>query len=262
MLGSQAEAEDAVQEAWLRLARNDESAINDLTGWLTTVVARIALDMLRARRSRREVYPGTWLPEPIVTTDGADPADASAAADALGVALLVVLETLKPAERLAFVLHDVFGVPFDEIAPIVGRNADAARQLASRARRRVRAAPQPNADLADQRRVVDAFVAAARDGRFDALLEVLDPEVSFRIDLGPDAGLPSLVGRDAVVQTVIANAPRFLNRARPVTVNGGPGMLVGTPEQPQSVAALTVVDDRIVAIDVIADPEKLRNLAL
>jgi RNA polymerase sigma-70 factor (ECF subfamily) len=186
MLGSVTEADDAVQEAWLRLSRADATAVENLPGWLTTVVARVSLDMLRARASRRETPLGPHVPEPIVSrADGIDPEREALVADSVGLALLVVLETLSPAERLAFVLHDMFAVPFEEIAPIVGRSPTAARQLASRARRRVRgAAPAPDADLGTQRRVVDAFLAAARGGDFDALLEVLDPDVVLRVDRG------------------------------------------------------------------------------
>src|SRR3954469_12782576 len=186
MLGSVSEADDAVQEAWLRLSRTDASQVANLGGWLTTVVARVSLDMLRSRTARREQPLETHVPEPIVSSDaGADPEQEALIADSVGLALLVVLETLSPAERLAFVLHDMFGVPFDEIAPIVDRSPVAARQLASRARRRVRgAAPAPDPDLARQRQVVDAFLAAARDGDFDALVAVLDPDVVLRVDRG------------------------------------------------------------------------------
>src|SRR5437899_5226251 len=184
MLGSASEAEDAVQEAWLRLSRSDTEAVENLAGWLTTVVARVSLDMLRSRRARREEYAGSWLPEPVVTIENG-PEDEAVLADSVGLALLVVLDTLTPAERLAFVLHDMFGMPFDEIAPIVDRSADATRQLASRARRRVRgASPQTDPDLREQRRVIDAFLAASRAGDFEALLEVLDPGVVFKLATG------------------------------------------------------------------------------
>src|SRR5947207_7438881 len=184
LLGSRSEAEDAVQEAWLRLSRSDTAAVENLSGWLTTVVARVCLDMLRSRRARREDYAGSWLPEPIVTIENG-PEDEAVLADSVGLALLVVLDTLTPAERLAFVLHDMFGMPFDEIGAIVDRSEAATRQLASRARRQVRgAAPATDPDLREQRRVVDAFLAASRAGDFEALLEVLDPEVVFRIDVG------------------------------------------------------------------------------
>src|SRR5262245_3225519 len=185
MLGLASEAEDAVQEAWLRLDRSDTEAVANLGGWLTTVVARVCLDMLRARRSRREEYLGTWLPEPIVRVENG-PEEEAELADSVGLALLVVLDTLTPPERLSFVLHDMFGVPFDEIAAIIGRSEAAARQLASRARRRVRGATtRTDPDLREQRRVVDAFLAASRAGDFEALLEILDPDVVFRADLGP-----------------------------------------------------------------------------
>ena len=192
MLGSVGESEDAVQEAWVRLDRADGDAIENVGGWLTTVVARVCLDMLRARRARAEEYTGTWLPEPVVSApDGADPAHEAELADSVGLALLVVLETLTPAERLAFVLHDMFAVPFDEIAPIVDRTPEAARQLASRARRRVRgAAPRPDADLSRQREIVDAFLAASRAGDFEALLQVLDPDVVLRVDMPAGGRLP------------------------------------------------------------------------
>src|SRR2546421_10085102 len=186
MLGSVSEADDALQEAWLRLARADTAAVANIGGWRTTVVGRVCLDMLRPRRSRHEDYVGSWLPEPIVSLDSeTDPEQEALLADSVGLALLVVLETLTPAERLAFVLHDMFAVPYEEIAPIVGRTPEAARQLASRGRRRVQgAAPKPDADLTHQREVVDAFLAASRAGDFDALLEVLDPDVVFRVDPG------------------------------------------------------------------------------
>lgn len=263
MLGSVAEAEDAVQESWLRLERSDPGGTDDLRGWLTVVVGRICLDALRRRKSRREQFTGSWLPEPIVrTASDADPERDTVMADQVGVALLVVLESLSPAERLAFVLHDVFGVPFDEIAPVIGRSSAAARQLASRARRRVRAqAPEPDADLAVQRRVVDAFLAAARDGDFDGLLRVLDPNVVMRVDGGPDAprpfAQPPIVGAEAVA----GQAMRFRGTARyePAIVNGAAGIVVRFPAR-SLVVAFTVANGRIAAIDFIADPAKLRGL--
>ena len=217
MLGTVSEAQDAVQEAWLRLQRSEPGAIADLRGWLTTVVGRISLDMLRARKARREVYPGSWLPEPLVDDDAADgPEHEAVLADTVGMALLVVLETLSPAERLSFVLHDVFAVPFDDVARIMDRTPDSARQLASRARRRVQAAPQPDRDVARQRQVVEAFLAAARGGDFEALLRVLDPDVVFRMDLGPASQLAHrpIVGAGAVASQVLATAPRFVHLAR------------------------------------------------
>jgi RNA polymerase sigma-70 factor (ECF subfamily) len=267
MLGSHAEADDAVQESWLRLARVDGDGIDNVTAWLTTVVGRICLDMLRARRTRREDYLGTWLPEPSVATDASDPEQSALAADAIGIALLVVLETLAPRERLAFVLHDVFGVDYEQIAPIVDRTPEATRQLASRARRRVRAAPPPDPDLARQRAIADAFVAAATGRDVDRLLELLDPDVTFRIDFGPAGPAPALarlrtplVGAQAVARNALSNAPRFLSGATRATVNGGPGLLLGDPNNPIAVAALTVVADRITHIDVVADPAKLRTM--
>jgi RNA polymerase sigma factor (sigma-70 family) len=266
MLGSLSEADDAVQEAWLRLNRSDTDAVENLGGWLTTVVGRVCLDMLRTRRSRREDYVGTWLPEPIVAADqAAGPEDEALMADSVGLALLVVLETLSPAERLAFVLHDTFGVPFDEIAPIVGRTPAAARQLASRARRRVRgAAPVPEPDLARQREVVGAFLAAARAGDFDALVAMLDPDVVFRAD-GGGAGrgvLPPVQGAEEVAQRVLARGGRFAPFGRPALVNGAAGAVVEVGGAVRAVAGFTVVDDRIVEIDVMLDPEKLRRVAV
>lgn len=263
MLGSVAEADDAVQEAWGRLDRRDPGGTDDLRGWLTVVVGRICLDMLRSRKARREQYAGTWLPEPIVAAPADDgPERQAVMADSVGLALLVVLETLSPAERLAFVLHDVFAVPFDQIAPVVDRSPEAARQLASRARRRVRdAAPEPDADLAVQRRVVDAFLAAARAGDFEALLRVLDPEVVFRVDgggAGPLARAP-IVGAEAVARQAEKGGPRFASYARPAIVNGGPGLILRLPAR-TFVAGFTVRDGRITAIDLIADPAKVRGV--
>jgi len=263
MLGSVADSDDAVQEAWIRLSRSDAEAVENLRAWLTTVVARVCLDMLRSRRARREDYPGTWVPEPIVTMgDTADPEQEALIADSVGLALLVVLETLSPSERLAFVLHDMFGMPFDEIAPIVGRSEAAARQLASRGRRRVRGAEvQPDPDLAKQRRVVDAFLAASRAGDFDALLEVLDPEVVFRIDTGA-AGEP-VVGAREVARRVLARGTPLAPLARPATVNGGAGAVVRLPGGHLfAVVGFTVVEGRIVEIDLVADPAKLARLDL
>jgi RNA polymerase sigma factor (sigma-70 family) len=266
MLGSLSEADDAVQEAWLRLSRSDSDAVENLGGWLTTVVGRVCLDMLRVRRSRREDYVGTWLPEPIVLAeDAAGPEDEALLADSVGLALLVVLETLSPAERLAFVLHDTFGVPFDEIAPIVGRTPTAARQLASRARRRVRgAAPVPDPDLARQREVVDAFLAAARAGDFDALVAVLDPDVVFRAD-GGGAGrgvLPPVQGAEKVAQRVLSRGARFAPLGRPALVNGAAGAVVEIAGVVRAVAGFTVVDRQIVEIDLMLDPDKLQRVSV
>jgi RNA polymerase sigma-70 factor (ECF subfamily) len=254
MLGSATEAEDAVQEAWLRLNRSDTEGVANLAGWLTTVVARVCLDMLRARRSRRE----DWLPEPVVRVDeAAGPEEEAVLADSVGLALLVVLETLTPAERLAFVLHDMFGVPFEEIAPIVERSPAAARQLASRARRRVRgAAPTPDPDLALQRRAVDAFLAAARGGDFEALLEVLDPDVVFRVETRAGVQAP-LRGAEAVARRVLSRAGAFARLARPAIVNGAAGAIVRTDDRLISVVGFTVVDGRIAEIDIVANPAKL-----
>src|SRR3954470_1700583 len=263
MLGSVSEADDAVQEAWLRLTRTDASRVENLGGWLTTVVARVSLDMLRSRNARREQPLGTHVPEPIVSRDaGADPEREALIADSVGLALLVVLETLSPAERLAFVLHDMFGVPFDEIAPIVDRAPAAARQLASRARRRVRgAAPVPDADLARQRQVVDAFLAAARDGDFDALVAVLDPDVVLRVDRGAARpGASREVRGAAAVAGQALTFAQLASQARPALVNGAAGFVVGRHGRLISVAGFTVTHGRIAEIDLLADPARLRQL--
>ncbi len=266
MLGSVSEAEDAVQEAWLRLDRSDPGGTDDLRGWLTVVVGRISLDTLRKRKSRKEQLTGSWLPEPIIHTESdAGPERDTVMADSVGLALLVVLESLTPAERLAFVLHDVFAMPFDEIAPVVERSPAATRQLASRARRRIRAeAPEPDADLAVQRRAVDAFLAASREGDFEGLLRVLDPAVVVRVDGGPNAprafAQPPVVGAENVAR----NALLFRStaaKAEPVLVNGAAGLLVRFPAR-SLLGAFTVVNGRIVEINIIADPEKLRGIAV
>jgi RNA polymerase sigma factor (sigma-70 family) len=266
MLGSVGEAEDAVQEAWLRLSRSDAAAVTNLGGWLTTVVGRICIDMLRSRRARNEDYVGTWIPEPVVSENGAsDPAHEAELADTVGLALLVVLEMLAPAERLAFVLHDMFGVSFEEIAPIVDRSPAAARQLASRARRRVRgAAPAPDADLTEQRRVVSAFLAASRAGDFGALLEVLDPDVVFRLDTGREHPLarPPIVGAEKVANEIFARGRPFAPQARLALVNGAIGMLVGPADAPIAVAGCTISGGRIVALDLIVDQQKLAGLEI
>jgi RNA polymerase sigma-70 factor (ECF subfamily) len=263
MLGSLSEADDAVQETWLRLSRTDED-IDNLDAWLTTVVARVCLNTLRSRQSRHEVEMGPRIPEPIVDPeDGTEPEHEALLADSVGLALLVVLETLSPAERLAFVLHDVFAVPFDEIAPIVDRSPDAARQLASRARRRVRGAPVPDAALEAQREVVDAFLAAAREGDFARLVSVLDPDVVLHADLGPSApgGRFELHGVEAV-----AKQARTYSRLglviRPALVNGAAGVVTFRDGEPFSVGAFTVRGDRIVEIDFLADPERVRQVDL
>jgi RNA polymerase sigma factor (sigma-70 family) len=264
MLGSLSEADDAVQEAWLRLSRADPSGVENLGGWLTTVVARVCLNMLRAREVRREEPLGVHVPDPIVSReDGLDPEQQALLAEGVGLALLVVLETLTPAERLAFVLHDTFAVPFDEIAAIVGRSPAAARQLASRARRRVQGAvPVPDADLARQREVVDAFFAAARGGDFEALVAVLDPEVVLRSDRGARPGASVVVrGAEAVAgQALMFAGPSRL--VRPALVNGAAGVAVTVDGQPVSVMGFTVTDGKIVAIDALGDPERLSQLDL
>ena len=263
MLGSLADAEDAVQEAWVRLARTDAAAIDNLGGWLTTVVGRVCLDMLRARAARPEDSAGS-LPDPVVTYgDVPDPETEALLADSVGLALLVVLDTLTPAERLAFVLHDTFGVPFDEIGRTLGRSTDAAKMLASRARRRVRGATPADpahVDPARQRAVVDAFLAAARGGDVAALLAVLDPDVVLRADT---AGGPVLATGAQEVAGRAATFARLAAHVRPVLVNGLPGVLAATADgEPMSVMAFTVAGDRIVEIDSIADPRRLAALNL
>ena len=271
MLGSLHEAEDAVQEAWLRLSRTDASEVENLRGWLTTVVARVCLDMLRSRRARREEPLPEQTPEPIAPRkEGIDPEYEAVLADSVGLALLVVLDNLAPAERVAFVLHDMFDLSFDEIAPIVDRSATAARQLASRARRRVQGAEVPDTDRSRQREVVDAFLAAARGGDLAALLAVLDPDVVARVDRlavqwaesRATAGVPKLAqeirGAAAVAQAFSGTA----RAAQPALVNGAAG-LVWTPDgQPRSVMSFTVRRGKIVAIDLIADAERIRQLDL
>ena len=261
MLGSLNEADDAVQEAWLRLSRSEPGEIDNLGGWLTTVVARISLDMLRSRRSRREEPIELHIPEPIVDRpDGLEPEHEALLADSVGLALLVVLETLSPAERLAFVLHDMFAVPFDEIGEMVDRSPAAARQLASRARRRVQGAPtEPDTDLAGQRKVVDAFFAAAREGDFDALVAVLHPDVVVRSDTG--AGTVERRGAEAVAAQALTFA-HLAPHVRPALVNGAAGVVVAPEGRPFSVMAFTVADGKVVAIDALADPERLSRLDL
>jgi RNA polymerase sigma factor (sigma-70 family) len=262
MLGSLNEADDAVQEAWLRLSRSEANEIDNLGGWLTTVVARVSLDMLRSRRSRREEPLELQMPEPVVSrADGLDPEHEALLADSVGLALLVVLEKLNPAERLAFVLHDMFAVPFDEIARMVGRSPDAARQLASRARRRVRGeAPVPDADVAEQRRVVDAFFAAARDGDFEGLVAILDPDVVSRGE-GAAEGFVEVRGAEAVASRAMTFA-RLAPYVRPALVNGAAGAVVAPGGRPFAVLGFTVSGGRIVEIDAIADPVRLRRLDL
>jgi RNA polymerase sigma factor (sigma-70 family) len=269
MLGSLSEADDAVQEAWLRLSRSGTSGVQNLGGWLTTVVARVCLDMLRSRKSRREVsldeLSGVRVPDPIVNReDRTDPENEALLADSVGLALLVVLETLTPAERLAFVLHDMFDVSFQEIAPLVGRSSTTARQLASRARRRVRgAANAPDADLARQREVVDAFLAAARGGDLDALVAVLDSDVVLRADRGgvPAGALREVRGAQAVAEQALTFS-QFAPFARPALVNGTAGVVVFERGRPFSVMGFTVRGGKIVEIDILADPARLGQLDL
>jgi RNA polymerase sigma-70 factor, ECF subfamily len=263
MLGSLSEADDAVQEAWLRLSRSDAAAIENLGAWLTTVVARVSLNMLRARNTRREEPLGVRVPEPVVDrADGVDPEHEALLADAVGLALLVVLETLSPAERLAFVLHDMFAMPFDEIAPIVDRSPEATRQLASRARRRVQGERRvPDADLAAQRPVVEAFFAAAREGDFDALVAVLDPDVVLHADLGREGGTQEVHGAERVARQALGYSRMGLV-LRPALINGVPGGVAMLNGEPFSVGALTIRGGRIVELDFLADPERLRRLDL
>jgi RNA polymerase sigma factor (sigma-70 family) len=262
MLGSQSEADDAVQESWLRLSRSDAQAIENLGAWLTTVVARIALNMLRSRDTRREEPFGPQLPEPVLDpATGADPEHQTLLGESVGLALFVVLDTLTPAERLAFVLHDMFGVSFDEIAPIVDRTPAAARQLASRARRRVRAEDTvPDVGLDAQHEVVDAFLAAARDGDFERLVAALDPDVVLRADMGPGRWR-EVRGREAVAGQAGAFSQLGLE-TRPAVVNGVAGTVALRDGRPFSVSAVTVRDGRIVAMDILADPDRLDRLGL
>jgi len=265
MLGSMSEADDAVQESWLRLNRSDTEAVSNLDGWLTTVVGRVCLDMLRARRARREDYVGSWLPEPVVRAETADdPEHEALMADSVGLALLVVLETLTPAERLAFVLHDMFAVPFEEIAPVVDRTPEAARQLASRARRRVRGAPEPDPDLDRQRELVEAFLAASRAGDFDSLVTVLDPDVVFNADTGgvPPRAREPVVGAEAVAEQVLRRGSRFASYAQHAIVNGGAGLVVELQGRPFAVLGFTTAGNRIVELDLILDPAKLERVSL
>jgi RNA polymerase sigma-70 factor (ECF subfamily) len=261
MLGSVTEADDAVQDAWLRLSRSDAEEIDNLGGWLTTVVARECLHVLRSRRRRREEPLDAHLPDPIITADAnLEPEQQALLADSVGLALLVVLESLTPSERLAFVLHDMFDLPFEDIAPMLDRTPAAARQLASRARRRVKGAdvPTPDADLSRQREVVDAFFAAARVGDFDALVKVLDPDVVVRADTG--AGRPPMVIRGVPAVTKLARAPRGA-RLHPALVNGRVGVVITRYGRPFSVLSFTIVNNKIVEIDGIRDPDRVRRLA-
>jgi RNA polymerase sigma factor (sigma-70 family) len=265
MLGSLAEADDAVQDTWLRLSRAGASEVENLGGWLTTVLARVCLNMLRARTTRREEPLDVRLPDPVVSPEGElEPEQEALLADSVGLALLVVLDTLSPAERLAFVLHDMFDLPFDEIAPMVGRSPEAARQLASRARRRVRGAelPAPDPDLARQRDVVDAFFQAARGGDFDALVALLDPDVVLRSDFGTRRPAAPVVTRGAPAvarQALLGALPAA--HLHPALVNGTAGVVVTVKGRPFAVLGFTVTDGRIVEIDAIADPDRVRRIA-
>jgi RNA polymerase sigma-70 factor (ECF subfamily) len=269
MLGSLSEADDAVQEAWLRLSRSDTGGVETLGGWLTTVVGRVSLDMLRLRVSRREESLEKHLPDPVVSPvdgGGVDPEQSVLIADSVGLALLVVLESLNPTERLAFVLHDMFGVPFEEIAPLVGRSPAAARQLASRARRRVQgAAPVPDPDLARQREVVDAFEAAAHHGDFGALLAVLDPDVVLRTDQGarPAGGWTEIRGAENVAgQALTFRRYATASSSHAALVNGAAGIVNTAGGRPVSVMSFTITNGRIATIDILADLDRLDQLDL
>ncbi len=262
MLGSTGEADDAVQEAWIRFSRTETSDVDNLGGWLTTVISRVCLDMLRSRTSRREERMNDDRPEPITSqAEGHDPEHEAILADAVGAAMLVVLDTLSPAERLAFVLHDTFGVPFDEIGPIVDRSPAAARQLASRARRRVQGVePDTRADRDRQREIVAAFLDAARNAKFEALLALLDPDVTVRADRAAAA-----MGGDWEVRGATAVAKTFSGRARaarPVLIDGMPGAVWAPGGKPRVVIAFTIEDGRIAVIDLIADPDELASIDL
>ncbi|ARZ68945.1 RNA polymerase sigma 70 [Streptomyces albireticuli] len=266
MLGSLGEAEDAVQEAWFKLNRSDVSGVANLGGWLTTVTGRVCLDMLRSRATRREepledAEGRVRLPDPILSgPDGLDPEQEILLADSVGLALMIVLQTLGPAERLAFVLHDMFAVPFDEIAPVLGRTPASTRQLASRARRRVQdGAPAPDTDPAERRTVVDAFLAAARGGDFEALVAVLDPGIVARSDGG--SLLPNALRRGAAeVASQAITFARFAEAARPVLVNGTPGVVALAQGRVMSVMSFTIQDGRVTALDILTDPERLAGI--
>jgi RNA polymerase sigma factor (sigma-70 family) len=265
MLGSVSEADDAVQDAWLRVSRADASSVDNLAGWLTTVVARVCLNLLRSRERRREEPFQVHVPDPIISPEsGVDPEHEALLADSVGLALLVVLETLAPAERLAFVLHDMFAVPFEEIAPMIERSPAATRQLASRARRRVQGqAPTPDADLTRQREVVDAFFAAARDGDFDTLVAVLDPDVVLRADGGTARTRPTVVLRGArSVAAQAVTAARLAPFVRPALINGTAGVVVPVGGRVFSIMSFTVVHGKIVTIEVLYDPERLAGLTI
>ena len=257
MLGSPTDANDAVQEAWLRLSKANADRIENLNGWLTTIVAHICIDMLRTRRSRREDPYDERLPEPVITQDGTDPEEQALLADAVGVAMLVVLDRLTPAERLAFVLHDLFQMPFEEIARILDRSSTATRQLASRARRRVRSAPVPDPDMTRQRAVVDAFLTAAKTGDLEALVETLAPDIVLHAEA--DGEFIHLRGARTIAQRAIAFSFRA-EFARPALINGTAGLVVATEDEPIAVMAFTVVNDKIAELDIYADPTHLTHL--
>ncbi len=269
MLGSLSEADDAVQDTWMRLSRSGADEVENLGGWLTTIVARVCLNLLRSRNTRREESFEVHVPDLVISPDGElQPEEEALLADAVGLALLVVLDTLAPAERLAFVLHDLFELPFQEIAPLVGRTPAAARQLASRARRRVKGAniPAPDPDLARQRAVVDAFFVATREGEFDALVALLDPDVVLRIDAGARHPAASMVlhGAAAVARQALRGVASSIARPavqlRPVLVNGAAGVVVTVGGSPMTVMSFTVAEGKIVEIDSIADPERVRRI--
>ena len=263
MLGSLTEADDAVQEAWIRLSRSDADEIRNLGGWLTTVVARVSLNMLRSRKTRREEPMDLRMPEPIVdSADGTDPEHEALLADSVGLALLVVLETLSPPERLAFVLHDMFGIRFEEIAQILDRSPQAARQLANRARKKIQAErTEPDPDLEAQREVVDAFLAAAREGDFERLVAVLDPDVVSRGDFGPGVPLREVRGAEAVASNALM-FQRLGLEVRPALINGAVGAVSMRDGKPFSIGAVTVRNGKIVELDFFADPERLARLDL
>ncbi|HET6758928.1 MAG TPA: sigma-70 family RNA polymerase sigma factor [Propionibacteriaceae bacterium] len=263
MLGSLSEADDALQDAWVRLIRADTSEVENLEGWLTTIVARVALNMLRARKTRREQPLDVHVPDPIIdSADGTDPEHEALLADSVGLALLVVLETLTPAERLAFVLHDMFAVPFEEIAPIVERSPEATRQLASRARRRVRGTPTvPDADLNAQWEVVEAFLAAARKGDFDALVAVLDPDAVLRADGGLTGLSQQVQGAETIASQALLWSRVDLTMRRAL-INGAAGIVTFLHGRPFSIAAITVKNGKIVEVDFLADPQRIARLDL
>lgn len=264
MLGATHEAEDAVQESWLRLERSDVSGVENLRGWLTTVVARVCLDMLRSRTSRREEPLEVHVPDPIVTRAEWDVEAEAMLADSVGLALMIVLDTLEPAERIAFVLHDVFGMTFDEIAPIVERTPVATRQLASRARRRVQSTtPSPERDLRSQRRVVEAFLAAARNGNFEELVSLLDPDIVLRADGGALAGFNRLVRGTAAFLEQAATFSKIGLSTQVVLVNGNVGLVSRRPGgEVFSVIGLTIADGKMMTMDILADPERIARLDL